>query len=238
MQNNDNIRFLAVISAMDEFYNRVTEKPALRIFWADLIEYDIAQIEAACAAHRKDPEHCAFFPKSGDIIRQINKLAASDGRIDWAEAFAVCIAATDERKTLVWSDEMSEAWFSVSELYQLDKIAAKQSFKSIYERLVCEARAKRSAVRYSVSLGGSEAHQREVLERAVKRGQLTFMAAKKVFPALDAPPVSNVVLLSAPKSCSKNLNEIDIKNRIAKLRAAIDPANKQIEPVGGSHEAK
>lgn len=238
MQNVDNVRFLEVFTSMDAFYSRLTDEDALRMYWCDLIEYDIAQIEAACMAHRKDPAHCAFFPKSGDIIRQINKLAESDGRIDWAEAFAVCITATDERKTLVWSEEMREAWFSVSELYSLDKIAAKQSFKSIYERLVSESRARRVAVRYSVSLGGSESHQREVLELAVKRGQLTFMAAKKVFPALDAPPISNVVLLSAPKSCSKNLNEIDIKNRIAKLRAAIDPANKQIEPVGGSHEAK
>lgn len=238
MQNTDNLRFLDAITALDEFYGRVTEKPSLRIYWTDLIEFDIADIEQACAAHRKDPEHCAFFPKSGDIIRQIRKLANNDGRIDWAEAFAVCIAATDERKTLVWSEEMREAWFSVSELYQLDKIAAKQSFKSIYERLVCEARAKRSAVRYSVSLGGSESHQREVLERAVQRGQLTFMSAKKVFPALDAPPVSNVVLLSAPKSCSKNLNEIDVKQRIAKLRAAIASENKQIEPVGVNHESK
>jgi hypothetical protein len=238
MQNNDNIRFLAVISAMDEFYNRVTEKPALRIFWADLIDYDIADIEAACAAHRKDPDHCAFFPKSGDIIRQIRKLANNDGRIDWAEAFAVCIAATDERKTLVWSDEMREAWFSVSELYQLDKIAAKQSFKSIYERLVCEARAKRAAVRYSVSLGGSESHQREVLELAVKRGQLSFMAAKKVCPALDAPAASNVVPLMLAGSCSKNLNKSEIKSHIAKLRAAIDSENKQIEPVGVNHESQ
>lgn len=238
MQASDKERFLAVFVVLDEFYDRVSTKEILRIYWADLAEFSVEQIEHAAMLHRKDPEKCAFFPKSGDLIRQINNIANQDGRFDWAEAFAACIAAASEDRTVVWSDEMREAWFSVSELYELDKIAAKQSFKSIYERLVCEARAKRAAVRYSVSLGGSESHQREVLELAVKRGQLTFMSAKKVCPALDAPAASNVVPLMLAGSCSKKMNESEARAHIAKLRAAIDSENKQIEPVGVNHENK
>ena len=220
MQAHDKERFLAVFVVLDEFYNKISTKETLRIYWADLAEFSIEQIEHGAMLHRKDPEKCAFFPKSGDLIRQINNIANQDGRLDWAEAFASCIAAASENRTVVWADEMRDAWFSVCELYELDKIAAKQSFKSIYERLVSDARARRVAVRYSVSLGGSESHQREMIERAIQQGHLSQIAAHRAFPALIAPVASNVVML--PSRATSAVSNDEIKKRLAELRAALE----------------
>ena len=218
MQDTDKIRFLGLFAVLDAFYGKTTSKEVARIYWSDLREYSIDDVERAAAAHRKDPERCSFFPKSGDLIRQINGLASQDGRLDWAESFAICVSAASEDRTVVWSAEMRSAWFAVYELYEIDKIAAKQSFRSIYERLVAGARALGCAVAYSVSLGGSESHQREMVERAVACGQLSHESALKIFPALVAPVASNVVLLPAPWRSTA----VDIKARLAELRAALE----------------
>ena len=102
-----------------------------------------------------------------------------------------CLA--NEQISIVWTDEMREAYGTASALAS-DPVAARMAFKECYTKLVSTARAQCQSPAWSVSLG-YDPHGRELaLTAAVQKNQISQTYAAALMPCLD-PPVASVQAL-------------------------------------------
>ncbi len=102
------------------------------------------------------------------------------------EAWALALPATDEAKTVVWTDEIAKAWAVALPIMEAgDKIGARMAFIPAYERLVQAAREAGKPVQWLVSDGWDPALREQAVTKAVTAGLL--------------PPPAPVAALPAPK---------------------------------------
>lgn len=80
------------------------------MFFRAMAQYPLIEVRAGLDAHIRDPKRGQFLPMPADVIAQINGLVADDGRPGAEEAWAVAYRATNEAATVVWTDEMAEAF--------------------------------------------------------------------------------------------------------------------------------
>jgi len=74
--------------ALGEYYDKKVSTELLKMYFSDLIEFSIEDVNAGARAHRLDPKHGTFFPKAADIIRhlQTGKLSTEDkALLAWAQ---------------------------------------------------------------------------------------------------------------------------------------------------------
>ena len=104
------------------------------------------------------------------VLDSLDELA---GRPSASEAWAMAVNALDERKTVVWTVEMMDAWGAVSELAQRgDLIGARMGFLQAYERLVRIARDERQLPQVQISMGWDKQMAAAAIEKAVQLGYL------------------------------------------------------------------
>lgn len=102
------------------------------------------------------------------------------------EAWAVALPATDEAKTVVWTDEIAKAWAVALPILEAgDKIGARMAFIPAYERLVLAAREAGKPVQWQISAGWDPNMRELAVDKAVTAGLL--------------PPPAPVAALPAPK---------------------------------------
>lgn len=95
------------------------------------------------------------------------------GRLLPAEAYALAMSSQDERATVVWNDEIAEAWGLAAPLLAVgDKFAARQAFMEAYARITGEARAMRRRPQLQVSLGHDAEGRTRALHEAIAAGRL------------------------------------------------------------------
>jgi hypothetical protein len=82
----------------------------------------------------------------------------------------------NEQASLVWTDEMREAYGVAAPLAD-DLVAARMAFREKYAALVAEARTARRPVHWSVSFGFDPTLRREAIEEAARRNRLSHDAA-------------------------------------------------------------
>ena len=124
------------------------------------------------------------------IIQRIN---ANDGRLEPDEAWSLAIAAQSEAATVVWTEEISQAFFDALPLLEEgDKTGARMAFKNSYERRTKEARDSGKAVTWTVSLGHDPKEREAKILEAVDKGRLPAPYAKKLLP--HSPEVDKRVL--------------------------------------------
>lgn len=177
--------------ACDKHDKPLTE--ALVDAWLDDLD-DIPDevIAQALRRHSSDPDRGRFFPKPSDVMAQLADASAADGRPTADEAWAML--PFDEAQSVVWTDEMAQAW-GVAAPCMPDKIAARMAFRAAYERMVAEARRSGLRVQWTASLGTDKEARREALERAVRAGRITQHHADGLLPAPDQSPAQTVRLL-------------------------------------------
>lgn len=104
------------------------------------------------------------------------------------EAWALVHAALDnEALSIVWTDEMAEA-FGVARALAGDVVAARLAFKETYTRLISEARAKGTPITWWASLGYDPQGREEAQREAARRMGRTL-------PLLEPPTVPGTPLL-------------------------------------------
>ena len=94
------------------------------------------------------------------------------------EAWALC--PRDEDATVVWTDEIAEAFGVARQLLQTDEVAARMAFKETYARLLQEARNDRRPAKWTVSMGCSPSGRVEAVMHALGRGRLSLEYARNV----------------------------------------------------------
>lgn len=181
MDKSDSEEFKQILGAVFELYDKSVSVAALRMWWQSLKRFEIGQIKMALYAH---VETSQFSPKPADVIQAI---LSSDGRPSADEAWGTAIKATDESLTVIWNEDITEAWgIALDILVDGDKVAGRMAFKSAYDRIVEDKRKLGVPVKWIPSLGTDPDGRDEAVSTAVSRGLLTNEQAMYYLPKLEA----------------------------------------------------
>jgi hypothetical protein len=169
MRTEDLPQFAALLADVLSGYGKpLPEKAEIGIWFRQLSPFDPAVICKAFEAYRL--ERPDFAPVPNGIVARCKLL---DGRPDENEAWAVAITSQDESETVVWTQEMAEA-FNLARplLADGDAIGARMAFKDAYKRLVDDARATNKPTQWSVSAGWDATRRQVAVQKAVVAGLL------------------------------------------------------------------
>lgn len=158
----------------------------------------------------------------------IDRIDEAMGRPGANEAWAMALNALDERKTVVWTVEMSEAWGVARDVAaQGDLVGARMAFIGAYERLVRTAREERRLPEVSVSIGWDGEQRVVAIEKAVQLGYLPEAQAAEHLPALGfTPGFQPVALLTGDVQAAFDAPP-DVRARLKKLRDDLAAAPEQ-----------
>lgn len=179
------IELLQAVAVTAELCGRTFSEGAARMFVQDLAGFDEQAVMKALARCRREVKGALTIQ---DVVTRID-----DGRPGPDEAWAQM--PFDEAQSVVWTDEMAEA-FGVARglLEDGEKVAARMAFKEAYTRLVGQARDAGKRVNWTPSLGFDKRGQEAVLADAVSKGRLSYEHAQSIAPQL-APPAANILAL-------------------------------------------
>lgn len=151
------------------------------------------------------------------------------GRPGANEAWAVAVTAMDERSTVVWTNEMAQAW-SVAQPIAADgdMVGARMAFIGAYERLVRTARNERRTPVVMVSEGwDGGAARTAAVEKAVKLGYLPRDQAQQYLPAPAAAPGFDPVVLLTGRVEPAADAPLEIRQRLAQLREELAEGDRR-----------
>lgn len=178
------------LAATSELLGQQLSMTAAAMLAEDLADYTRPVLAAALKRVRTE---CTGKMTPKVIIECID---AAMGRPGANEAWAGALMALDERNTVVWTEEMAQAW-AVSQPLAAggDLIGARMAFKDAYERLVRSAREERRTPVVSVSIGWDAAGRTAPIEQAMKLGYMPPSQAAHYLPA-PAATVDPVLMLA------------------------------------------
>lgn len=143
------------------------------LFFQSLKDMSLPEVRAGLIAHMNDPQRCKFPPLPGDVRAQVQAAYNNDGRPGADEAWAIAIGAADEAATLVWTEEMAEAWGVCRHVFASgDEVGARFAFRESYTRMVEEARRARKPAVWTTSLGHDAKQRDAAIAKAVELGRL------------------------------------------------------------------
>jgi hypothetical protein len=182
-----------------------------------LVEYPLHAIEFAIKHHAKQSR---FAPTPHDIVAV---LTVREKRLSADEAWAEI--PKDENKTVVWTEEMAQAYGLASTLWaEGDKIAARMAFKAAYERLCNEAVILKKPCVWRVSIGYDREGVKPVLLAAVQKGRITAEEmAKRLPPSMDGGLIGKLI---TGKVSDLPENEKNLKARWQGLKQALVEGNR------------
>jgi len=148
---------------------------AILLMTDDLMNFELPVIEKAL--HRVRRECRQLIPQ--EIFSRID-----DGRPNVEEAWAML--PRDESQTVIWTEEMAEAYGVCSALLEEgDKVAARMAFKEKYAALLAQAKAEFKPAKWSATLGTDKTAREDALELAVETGKLSAEHARQLLPDLS-----------------------------------------------------
>lgn len=204
MREADYPAFVALLDSTCNLLSRGQHTPSAMqaaMWFRSLAEFDIADVRAAFDAHIRDPQRGRFVPLPADILAQLHGAAADDTRPGADEAWAIALRATDEAATVVWTEEIAQAWAAALPVLDArDQVGARMAFREAYTRLVDDARAARKPARWFASLGWDEQQRAQAIGHAVQLGYLP----REELLALPAPKLA----LAPPPEVRAKLTEL------------------------------
>ena len=197
----------------------VTQSPTAKaMFFRALATHSIEAVLAGFDGHTKDSQRGRFMPMPADILAQIEGMAADDGRPGAEEAWALSMRASDETETLVWTDEMAQAWMVCQPVMKMgDKVGARMAFKESYNRQVEDARRARRSVVWTTSLGHDSTKRHAALVNAETMGLLGAGEALRLAPPVASHDAFSLLL----ETSAKRLDGKTIRERIEALKAIL-----------------
>jgi hypothetical protein len=184
MRSSDFDAFSALLSDVWSLKGQALSGGAKAMWFRAMSAYPLEVVQGALDAHLSDPKRGQFLPMPADVVAQIDRLVADDGRPGAEEAWALALRSTDEGDTIVWTAEAAEAMGICSPILNAgDEVGARMAFKEGYTRLVDAARRTRTGPKWSASLGHDPERRDKAIAAAVTAGQLEHSA----YAALPAP---------------------------------------------------
>lgn len=197
MLDTDSKAFFELLTDAWSLKGQVLTGGAKALFFRALAAYPLDIVRGALSAHFADPKRGQYLPMPADVIAQIERALADDGRPGAEEAWALALRSADEADTVVWTSETAEAFGVCRPILEArDKVGARMAFREAYERLVDEARRARRRPTWLVSEGFDPAMRVAAITDAVHRGLL----ASNDFPMLPAPRAAVALLENSTES--------------------------------------
>ncbi|AMM14222.1 hypothetical protein AX768_09075 [Burkholderia sp. PAMC 28687] len=221
MTPNDKAAFLAVLSRTFRTLRQpVPEPEILDVWWAKLEPFPIEAIASAFSKHLDVSE---FAPTPAAILRHLPR--ESDGRPGTDEAWAIALRSRDERDTVVWTEEIAEAFEVSKSVIDGDEIGARMAFRDAYTRICERNRVANLPAKWVISQGFDAARREEVVRQAVREGRLQIAHAVAVVPLLasesDGPACVDVEAnLSRLKRLVSGIEESKARALAAKAQRA------------------
>jgi hypothetical protein len=172
--NDDVVETLMVMAAMMPGGERMT-KQAAAMMVSDLASYSPDVALRALQACRRE---LTRFPTVADVLGRIR---AFDGRPGIEEAWSICPKL--EADSVVWTDEISQAWAVASSIE--DQVAARMAFKEKYEALLRAARDQGLPVRWWATFGHDRHGRERAIVDALDKGRISLAYAEEKLPGLD-----------------------------------------------------
>lgn len=172
--------FLAIVGGLLELYGQQASRTKVNIYWSVLGQYSIPSLRSAANAWVRKSE---FMPKPADLIKMIGGIC---NHLSADEAWAIAILASDEKNTVIWTNEIAKAWSLAEIVYNNgDHIGARRTFIEAYDRAVNEALMYGKPVEAFVSLGSDKERRTDAINRAVFTGLLTPDKANNYLPKYE-----------------------------------------------------
>lgn len=173
-----------------ELLGQTLSDTAATIMREDLSQYPESDVLAALTRCRKELRKVTL----ADVLDRI-----PGGHLGAEEAWSVVsVCITDEKASVVWTDEIASA-FGAARALAGDLVAARMAFKEAYQRAVSEAKAKNMKPVWRVSLGYDLQGREIALREAVSKGRIPLGYAQSLIPDLSvpSPEVSALALRAA-----------------------------------------
>ena len=184
MNKQDLKPFSVLLAEVSATYGRPSSEGQVSMFFGVLSDYSFSEVRCAMLEHMRDPDKGRFMPLPADLIARMSGGLVNDGRPGDEEAWAISRKAMDELDTVVWTEEMRQAFGICRPVLEAgDEIGARMAFKQSYARMVSEARARRELAVWSCSLGDDKERRMIAIERAVKEGKISQFSAAGLLPA-------------------------------------------------------
>lgn len=178
MRGETSVRALAeAIFLTAEVCGQPLSQAAAAMLAHDLADFDEAVILAALARCRKELQGPLTMV---GILARID-----DGRPDAEEAWR--LLPRSESASVVWTDEMAQAWGIAQPLLSAGEMeAARKVFCEAYAKAVLDARIRQEPVHWVPSLGSDAASRASVLRDAVRKHRLSVTHVEELLPAGEA----------------------------------------------------
>lgn len=214
------------ISAMWLLINaQPLSEAAIDIFIDDVADVSFDSVMLAMASARRQ---CRSRISIGDIMQQLQNM---DGRPSAEEAWGIASQVMDEAATVVWTNEIAEAWQIAYPLLEMgDKFSAARAFKEKYEQVVSNARLTRRPAQWLANIGTDQGLRQHAIEQAVNERKLSPDHAMKLLP--NHKPVSAGVYAAIESKVSVMIEDKSAKSapldRVASIKTAAEKHNERI----------
>lgn len=187
---------------------------------SDLAGFLLNDINTAWKKYRSIPNN-RRMPTAAELINLI-----PDGHPSAQESWAMI--PQDEYKSVVWSEEMREAFRIASPLIDQGNISgAFFAYKEAYEKLVTTSRSERKKPKWSLSPGYDKSGRDTAIVEAVQKGRMTLETALKHHPELEYNPGYEKLAL---EYSGKKTEQIGYDEGKTKVQGLINSMNsKQLE---------
>lgn len=178
MRGEASVRALAeAIFLTAEVCGQPLSQAAAAMLAHDLADFDEAVILAALARCRRALQGPLTI---AGILARID-----DGRPEAEEAWG--LLPRSESDSVVWTDEMAQAWGITQPLLNAgDMEAARNLFCEAYAKAVLDARIRQEPVHWVPSLGSDVASRTSVLRDAVHKHRLSVTHVEELLPTGEA----------------------------------------------------
>lgn len=188
---NPSKQLLQAIAVTAELTGTTLSEAAARVMAQDLARYPEQQVLGALTRCRRE-----LKPHGLTIEAVLTRL--DDGRPGPEEAWAMI--PRDEAQSVVWTEEMAQAWGIAQPLLdEGDQVAARMAFSETYRKLIQNARDAGEPVKWTPSLGHDPHGRESVLLDAARRGRLAAQHVAKLLPYRDDPHPEIAALINGQK---------------------------------------
>ena len=195
-QNSFCARMTEILGLSTELSGKPRLSPAIVQIWiSDLAEYPIDMIEKAFQMHRKsDQAQYSPVPQIGMIVGHLEELKSIVApylvRPSAHAAWSIAKEAADETLTVVWNNEIAQAWYRIKSIAD-DRYHAPKAFMEEYERIVRTNKILCRDPVVEVTLGTDQDRRHAAIENAV---QAKLMSPLQATPYLTETKVSDASL--------------------------------------------
>ena len=164
---NDTDWLIEELGATMELSGQQVRPAALMLLAEDLAHIEKPLLRLALARIRAEHRGPIL---TGTVLQYVDHAM---GRMLPAEAYALALTSADQGSTIVWTDEIAQAWAAAAPVLNAgDKFGARQAFIEAYGRIVGEARAMRRRPLVQISMGHDPVGRARAVSEAIASGRL------------------------------------------------------------------